>query len=42
MKAAVETVASFGKPAPVRPETHPANGKETTISTGTVTKTVVE
>lgn len=40
LKAAVETVASFGKPVPVRPETHQANGEEAPISNGTVTETV--
>lgn len=35
LKAAVETVASFGKPSPAQ-----ARGQEVTISNGTVTETV--
>ncbi|MBS0181397.1 MAG: hypothetical protein JSS39_03285 [Nitrospira sp.] len=38
LKAAVETVTSFGKLVPIRPETHQANGKEALISNGTVTE----
>ena len=40
LKAAIETVASFGKPSPIRPETRQANGEEVPIFNGTVTKTV--
>lgn len=40
LKTAVETVASFGKPFPVRPEMPQVNGEEAPISNGTVTKTV--
>jgi integrase len=40
LKAAVETVASFGKPAPTSPETHHATVEEAQIFNGTVTKTV--
>ncbi|MEK9142925.1 MAG: tyrosine-type recombinase/integrase [Nitrospirota bacterium] len=40
LKAAIETVASFGKPSPIRPETRQANEEEVRISNGTVTKTV--
>ena len=41
LKAAVETVASFGKPAPTSLETHQAKAEEAPISNGTVTKTVM-
>ena len=40
LKAAVETVASFGKAAPISPEAHQAKADEAPISNGTVTKTV--
>jgi len=40
LKAAVETVASFGKPAPISLETHQAKAGKAPISNGTVTKTV--
>jgi len=40
LKAAVEMVASFGKPAPISPETRQAKAEEAPISNGTVTKTV--
>lgn len=40
LKAAVETVASFGKPVAVRSETVQATAEEAPISNGTVTKTV--
>lgn len=40
LKAAVETVASFGKPAPTDLETGQAKAEDASISNGTVTKTV--
>ena len=42
LKAAVETVASFGKPVGVSSETGQAKAEEAPISNGTVTKTVTE
>ncbi|MDH4079780.1 MAG: tyrosine-type recombinase/integrase [Nitrospira sp.] len=41
LKAAVETVASFGKAAPTSPEPRQAKAEEAPISNGTVTKTVI-
>jgi hypothetical protein len=40
LKAAVETVASFGKPVGVSSETDQAKAEEALIPNGTVTKTV--
>jgi len=40
LKAAVETVASFGKPAPISSDTDHLEAEEAPISNGTVTKTV--
>ena len=42
LEAAVETVASFGKPAPISPETRQAKAEEAPISIGTMIKTVTE
>ena len=42
LRAAIETVAGFGKPAPIRAETCQANGKDAPISNGTVTRTVTD
>lgn len=40
LKAAIETVAQFGKPAPIKPETRQTPGEKAPRCNGTVTKTV--